>query len=151
MRAFLFDFELGEANFLLQEGCEVVTQQRKLEDYMRTIYLLRRKGPVRGADIAIELEVTRPTVSISLKALEQEGYLTRNQDRSVELTPQGLAVAYEVTDRHQRLFELLVSLGVHPETAREDAGNMEHAISMESLSALVELATCRDSCKKFTG
>lgn len=126
-------------------------QQRKLEDYMRTIYLLQREGPVRGADIAAELEVTRPTVSISLKALEREGYVTKHQNRSVELTEKGLTIAHEIADRNQRLFELLVGLGVGQERAREDAGKMEHAISRESLGALVELATCRASCEKFAG
>ncbi len=48
-----------------------MTQQRKPEDYLKTIYLLQRKGTVRGADITEERKVKRPTFFVSLKKLEQ--------------------------------------------------------------------------------
>lgn len=41
---------------------------------MKTIYLLQKNGPVRGAYIAQQLNVNKATVSVSLKELEQEGY-----------------------------------------------------------------------------
>ena len=49
---------------------------QKVEDYMKTIYHLREEGVVRGAYIARELGVTKPTVSVSLKEMEEAGYLT---------------------------------------------------------------------------
>ncbi|MCR5402192.1 MAG: MarR family transcriptional regulator [Butyrivibrio sp.] len=60
-----------------------MTQQRKVEDYMKIIYMLQRRGPVRGAYIAKELHVKKPTVSVSLKELEKEGYLRKLEDHSV--------------------------------------------------------------------
>ena len=36
-----------------------MTQRRKLENYMKTIYLLQQKGAVRGADIADVLKQCR--------------------------------------------------------------------------------------------
>ena len=45
------------------------------EDYLKTIYLMAKNGEVRCAALAAELNVSNPTVCISLKALEQEGYL----------------------------------------------------------------------------
>lgn len=51
-------------------------QQKTVEDYVKTIYLLEKQnGYVRGVDIAAQLGVSRPTVSVSLKALEKEGYV----------------------------------------------------------------------------
>ena len=50
-------------------------QRKTVEDYLKAVYLLQKQnGSVRGADIAAELHVSRPTVSISLKELEKEGY-----------------------------------------------------------------------------
>ena len=39
------------------------------------VFAAKQNGSVRGADIAAELHVSRPTVSVSLKELEKEGYL----------------------------------------------------------------------------
>lgn len=128
-----------------------MTRQRKLEDYLKTIYLLQRKGTVRGADIAEELNVKRPTVSVSLKELEQEGYLIRLKDRSVILTPKGAVIARKIADRNRSIYELLVALGISETVAIRDACNMEHALSQESFCALISLGDCRSKCSKFAG
>ena len=120
-----------------------MTQRRKLEDYMRTIYSLRQKGAVRGADIAEALCVSRPTVSVSLREMEEEGYLLRRQDKTVALTDRGLEIAREIAGRNDRIYELLVNLGVSRATARKDACDMEHAISRESFLALMALAAAQ--------
>ena len=57
--------------------------RRTTEDYLKTIYLLSQKTEVHGAHIAEELGVSKPTVSVSLKALEREGYLTRDENHAV--------------------------------------------------------------------
>jgi len=117
-----------------------MTRRRKLEDYMKTIYLLQQRGDARGADIAKMLNVSRPTVSVSLRDLEVEGYLVRKADHTVSLTPKGLAIALEIADRNRTLYDLLVKLGVRKRTAEKDACEMEHAISKESYAAFVALA-----------
>lgn len=49
-------------------------QRKTVEDYLKAVYLLKKQNSsVRGADIAAELHVSRPTVSVSLKELEKEG------------------------------------------------------------------------------
>ena len=50
-------------------------QRKSTEDYLKTIYILESQQGVHGSDVARMLKVTRPTVSIALKALEQEGYV----------------------------------------------------------------------------
>lgn len=51
-------------------------QRKTVEDYLKAVYLLKKQNSsVHGADIAAELHVSRPTVSVSLKELEKEGYL----------------------------------------------------------------------------
>ena len=81
--------------------------RRTAEDYLKTIYLLSQKAEVHGTYIAEALGVSKPTVSISLKALEQEGYLMRDENRAFCLTEAGLKIAKATYDRHQTFQTLL--------------------------------------------
>lgn len=114
-------------------------QRKTVEDYLKTIYLLSKKREVHGAYIAEELGVSKPTVSVSLKALEREGYLTRDENHAVCLTEAGLKIAKATYERHQTFRTLLENLGVDGKTAAADACLMEHAVSPESYEALKEL------------
>ncbi len=112
---------------------------QKVEDYMKTIYRLREEGVVRGAYIARKLGVTKPTVSVSLKEMEEAGYLKILSDRTVILTDKGEEIAKRVVERNQIIFDLLINLGVNREVAYNDTCNIEHGISDETLNALVKL------------
>lgn len=114
-------------------------QKRTVEDYLKTIYILQKHGEVHGSSIAEMLGVSRPTVSVSLKALEEEGYLKFNEAREVALTEAGLEIARDIYERHQTLRQLLQSLGVDEETAAKDACQMEHTVSRDSYLALKSL------------
>ena len=112
-------------------------QRKTVEDYLKAAYLLQKQnGSVRGADIAAELHVSRPTVSVSLKELEKEGYLFLDDIREVHLTDKGQTVARETYERHQTFQSLLEDLGVDGKTAAEDACRMEHVVSAESFAAI---------------
>ncbi len=112
---------------------------QKVEDYMKAIYRLREKGVVRGAYIARELGVTKPTVSVSLKEMEEAGYLAILPNRTVELTPKGEEIAAQIMTRNQIIYGLLTDLGVNKAIAEKDACSIEHGISDESLQALIKL------------
>lgn len=118
-------------------GISRMKQRKTVEDYLKAVYLLQKQnGSVRGADIAAELHVSRPTVSVSLKELEKEGYLFLDGAREVHLTDKGQTVARETYERHQTFQSLLEDLGVDGKTAAEDACQMEHAVSPKSYEAL---------------
>lgn len=111
--------------------------KRTTEDYLKTIYLLnRRHSGVRGVEIAEELGVSRPTVSVILKRLIEEGYVNKNSAHEVFLTDEGRKVAENTLKKNQMLKELLMELGVNEKTAAADACEMEHAVSTESYEAL---------------
>ena len=61
-------------------------QKKSVEDYLKTIYILSKNKDVHGADIARAIGVSRPTVCVSLKALEEEGYILMDDAREVHLT-----------------------------------------------------------------
>ncbi|MBR1482174.1 MAG: metal-dependent transcriptional regulator [Ruminococcus sp.] len=114
-------------------------RNQRVEDYMRVIYRLREQGMVRGAYIARELGVTKPTVSVALREMEAAGYLTIKPDRAIELTEKGEQIARYVIERNDVIFGLLTDIGVDKETAQADAGQIAHGISEKTLDALIDL------------
>lgn len=122
-------------------GKEIIglKQKKTVEDYLKTIYILSKDKDVHGADIARAIGVSRPTVCVSLKALEEEGYILMDDVREVRLTEKGMRIAEETYERHNTLCQLLTELGVDEKTASSDACEMEHAVSNESYQALKTL------------
>ena len=105
---------------------------------MKVIYRLR-DTKVRGVDIARELGLKKPTVSVALKRMEDMSLVAFDQDRGVVLTEAGENLAREVTGRYDIIYGFLLDIGVDEQTAHEDACYMEHGISESSLKALQEL------------
>ena len=108
-----------------------------LEDYLETILMLYKStGQVRSIDIANEMNFTKPSVSIAMKNLREKGYITMADNGYITLTESGKKRAENVLERHTILVDLLISIGVNEETAREDACKVEHDLSEESFEAI---------------
>ena len=111
--------------------------QESAENYLETIYILRkRNGSVRSIDIANELAFSKPSVSVAMKNLRENGYIEMEPDGSITLLDRGLEIAERMYERHTFLSDWLQLLGVSPETAAEDACRIEHVISAESFDAI---------------
>lgn len=107
------------------------------ENYLETILILnQRLGNVRSIDIVNELEFSKPSVSVAMKNLRQNGYIQVNKDGYITLTDKGTQIAETIYERHTLLSQWLTNLGVDPETAVSDACRIEHVISAESFSAI---------------
>ena len=107
------------------------------EDYLEQILmLLERKGHARSVDIAAGLNVSKPSVSVAMKKLRENGYINMGSDNMISLTDKGYAIARKIYDRHQVLTKYLIQLGVPDEIAREDACKIEHDLSEESFAAI---------------
>ena len=98
--------------------------------------LQQRNGSVRSIDIAAELEFSKPSVSVAMKNLREKGCITVDGDGIISLTPEGRRIAEGVYERHILFTQWLISLGVDPEIAAEDACRIEHVISEESFRAI---------------
>ena len=108
-----------------------------LEDYLETILVLQNtKGQVRSIDIANEMNFSKPSVSVAMKNLREKGYITMADNGYITLTESGKKRAESVFERHTILADLLISIGVNEETAREDACKVEHDLSEESFEAI---------------
>lgn len=121
--------------------------KRVTEDYLKTIYILSLKGEVHATRLAEEFGVSKPTVSVSLKSLEKDGYIIRDENRAIFLTRSGKKIAKSVYERHCVLRKMLETLGVDKTTAASDACKMEHAVSPESFKALRKLTKYSDDKK----
>lgn len=107
------------------------------ENYLETIYILnKRKGSCRSVDIAKELGYSKPSVSVAMKNLRENGYIDVLGDGRIILMPPGQEIAENLYKRHTMLTDFLVAVGVSRETAEEDACRIEHILSQESIDAI---------------
>ena len=111
--------------------------QESGEMYLETIHvLLKKNGHVRSVDVAEYMGYSKPSVSRAMGLLKQGRFIEIAPDGAITLTDAGIAVAQKIYERHTFLSQLLISLGVSPETAAEDACRIEHDISDESFEAI---------------
>ena len=107
------------------------------ENYLETIFVLsRRLGRVRSIDVARELGFSRPSVSIRMKKLREEGDIVIDEYGFITLTQSGEREAARIYERHTVLREALMSIGVSEKAAAEDACRIEHVISEETFERL---------------
>ena len=107
------------------------------EDYLEAILTLQqRNGQVRSVDVAQELGYSKPSVSIAMKKLREQGYARMDESGLLSLTEEGEAVARGVYERHKALKKALMLLGVDEDEAAEEACKLEHAISDSTLEKI---------------
>lgn len=111
--------------------------QESAENYLEAILVLHKKnGQVRSIDVAHYMGFSKPSISRAVGLLRDNGYVAIDQNGLLSLTESGLQVASAIYERHTVLTGWLVSIGVDPETAAEDACRIEHVISPESFEKL---------------
>ena len=68
--------------------------QESAENYLETILILsEKKANVRSIDIAAELGFSKPSVSIAMKNLRENGYIVMRPDGHITLTDKGRSIA----------------------------------------------------------
>lgn len=123
--------------------------QKSAEDYLETILVLNLRQPhVRSIDIASELGFSKPSVSIAMKNLRENGYILVNEHGYITLSDSGRQIADKIFERHTLLSQWLEFLGVNKEIAAEDACRIEHVISEESFQAIKKHAAVQMNIKK---
>lgn len=111
------------------------------EMYLRTIYELIEDGvtPMR-ARIAEQLGHAGPTVSQTIARMERDGLVVVSEDRHLQLTAEGEAIAVRVMRKH-RLAELLLTdvVGLELPYVHEEACRWEHVMSDRVERRLLEI------------
>ena len=103
------------------------------EDYLETILILtKRNGSVRSIDIVNEMNFSKPSISIAMKKLRENGYIEMDEGGLIRLTESGTEVAERTYRRHTLLLECLKALGVEEEKAEAEACRIEHVIDEDT-------------------
>lgn len=107
------------------------------EDYLESILMLKeRLGVVRSIDIVNELNVSKPSVSVAMKKLRENGYIHMDADGFITLLPEGQEIANRIYTRHRLLTQFFIRLGVSEEVAAADACKIEHDLSEETFEKI---------------
>jgi DtxR family Mn-dependent transcriptional regulator len=101
------------------------------EEYLQTIYWLMEAGlPITGANIARAMHLAPPTVHEMLGRLEEDGYVVRAGDKSLQFSPDGERHAKAIVRRHRLIERFLTDIvGVAWDDVHEEAERLEHAMS----------------------
>ena len=118
------------------------------EDYLEAILRLSEdKGQVRSIDIVNELGYSKPSISIAMKKLRENGYIDVDDDGFITLNTSGLQIAKKVYGRHQILMNFLIQIGVSSKNAEADACKIEHILSEETYEKLKLFALSNERSK----
>ena len=107
------------------------------EDYLESILILQEQcGSVRSIDIVNKLGYSKPSVSIAMKKLRENGYVSMAADGTITLNDSGMEIASRIYGRHKTITRLFQHLGVSPEQAAIDACKVEHDLSQETFERI---------------
>ena len=107
------------------------------EDYLEKILQIsQKKETVHAIDIAREMSFSKPSVSVAMNKLKEQGYIEINEKGDITLTESGRIIAEKTLEKHIILTKMLLYLGVDEKTAMEDACRMEHDISDKTWEAI---------------
>ena len=104
-----------------------------IEDYLGVIYTINRDGEkVIGARLAELLDVSPPTVTVTLKRMLRDNWISIDKSKHIHLTPSGSEAAQSVIRRHM-LTEWLLSrvLDIPWSELHAEADKLEHSISRD--------------------
>ena len=111
-------------------------QTQSAEDYLETIYLLAEsQKEVHRVEVAKQVGVSQAAVNKAIKILLDKGFVYED-GKHIFLSEEGKGYAKSVFERHCTIRNFLLSLGVSPDNAEEDACKMEHVVSSETIEKM---------------
>lgn len=110
-----------------------------VEDYLKTILKLSMEnGEVHVTDIAKQLKINKASVTQALDKLRGLKLITKVKYGPIKLTEKGKGEALKVIYKHILICNFLVSvLNVPPDVATKEACFLEHLISSQTQTALI--------------
>ena len=109
---------------------------KSLEDYLKGIYLLKKRKQYSNKNLAEYLNISPASVSEMIKKLSNENYLIL-EGRNIKLTKKGSDIAVNIIRKH-RVWEvfLVEKLGYDKDEIHEEAEVLEHVTSEKLLQKL---------------
>jgi len=117
---------------------ESIVLTSSLEDYLETVYFLETENQdVRVTDIAIAMNLSKPSVNRAINTLKNAGLINHEHYGGLSLTTDGRKIAKNVAERHVLLKHFLIDLlEIDEEVAEKEACAMEHAVSQHTMEKL---------------
>ena len=82
----------------------MLTTNESVENYLETILVLSKKLPVvRSVDISNELGYKKSSISVAMKNLRENNYITMSDAGFISLTDSGKEIAEMIYERHELL------------------------------------------------
>ena len=116
-----------------------MNKKESREDYLEAILQLEKEGKnPKSIDVANKLGFSKPSVSIAVKKLKQEGLISVKEDGELLLSDIGRRIAENTIEKHEFLTSFFIKIGVDPQSAEDQACEIEHAINEETFQKLKE-------------
>lgn len=114
-----------------------------LEDYLETIYIAYLNNePLKGAELARKLNISRASVSEALSRLVAKGLVKYNSYEAISITENGIEEAVKVYNKHHVIENFFIKvLGIDKKQASENACEIEHIISEKILEEMSSFTT----------
>lgn len=108
-----------------------------IDRYLHAILALQSQYlVVRAVDVAAWLECTKPSVSVAVKQMVQEGLINIGHHYALLLTEEGKRRANAFESRYDFFHHLLTEAGVSEDLAKKEAGALACSLSNPSLNAI---------------
>ena len=112
-----------------------------MQNYLKAVYELsgNREG-ARVSDIAARLEVSKSSVCMAMKVLQEKKLVQRDAYHKVFLTLQGRSLAVSIIETYETIRIFLIKvLNIDSATARRDAFAIQYVISRGTLYSMRNL------------
>ncbi|MGI8632201.1 MAG: metal-dependent transcriptional regulator [Solirubrobacterales bacterium] len=118
------------------------------EEYLQIMMWLEEAAlPLTGANMARALQVSQPTVHEMIGRLEQDGYVTRAEDRSLLFTDEGRRHAETIVRRHRLIERFLTDiLDIPWDEVHEEAERLEHRVTPRVEEKMLKAIDGADTC-----
>lgn len=144
----MYDPIAGESNpaDIWKEFDQNVISHSAAHHLMAIDDLIGKLGYARVSDVARQLNITRGSVSISLRPLKKAGLVDQDENRHLRLSEKGQGLVSAVKTKRHLLQRLLAEiLCVAPEQAEIDACKLEHLLSNETARQLLSFLRFLDA------
>jgi DtxR family transcriptional regulator, Mn-dependent transcriptional regulator len=99
-----------------------------------------QQGYARLSDVAKRLNISKGSLSTSLKTLIKKGLILEDLNKHLSLSETGQKLAENIDNTHTIASQFFTEvLGVDPKTADVDACKIEHLLSLETSNKLLQL------------
>src|SRR5947209_5421613 len=101
------------------------------EEYLQSLFWLLEAGlPLTAANLSRAMQLSPPTVHEMLGRLERDGYIVRDEERTIDFTATGREHAEQIVSRHRMIERFLTDVvGVPWDDVHEEAEHLEHAMT----------------------